>query len=96
MSTWEAKYLGLGIGHHIKDDGMEAVVMREGKHHATFRGETAHMDAARMAQDMHTKARLALPDYMVQDGKHIHEDVQSDGMWYRQLPGDTYHTPMGN
>jgi hypothetical protein len=37
-----------------------------------------------------------LPYPVLTDPVNVHEDIQSDGMWYRQLPGDTYHTPMGN
>lgn len=97
MDNWNHTYLGLGIGHGHTDDGMTGVVTKEGKHFHTFRGETAHTDAWRMANDMHAKARRALPDNMVDSGgKHIYDDVQHQGSWYRRLTGDENYTRMGD
>jgi len=98
MSDFElGQYHGWGVSqqHHVS--GMRSIVTVDGKHHAEFRGETAEMDANRHAMNLATKRRLAARDLDVtRSGHEQFKDVQHEGIWYRQHPGDEFHSPMGS
>jgi len=50
--TTEIRTYGYGVTDEVSDDGCRAVVRRNGKIVKRFKGETAHMDAARLACDI--------------------------------------------
>lgn len=52
METME---YGLGVTTEISKDGCLALVKRLGKTVKRYKGETAHMDAARLARDIYTE-----------------------------------------
>lgn len=98
MSDWElGNYYGWGVSQQHSMNGMHSVVTVDGKHHAEFRGERAEMDAERHVRDLSNKRRLVARDIDVtQTGHEQFKDVQHKGQWYRQHPGDEFHSPMGN
>lgn len=51
METME---YGLGVSTEISEDGCLALVKRSGKVVKRYKGETAHMNAARFARDIYT------------------------------------------
>lgn len=98
MSDWElGMYHGWGVSQQHAVNGMHSIVTVDGKHHKEFRGETAEMDANRHAMDLASKRRLLANNIDVtRTGHEQFKDIQHEGMWYRQHPGDDFHSPMGN
>lgn len=99
MSDWElGMYHGWGVSQQHSISGMHSVVTVDGKHHKEFRGETAEMDANRHAMDLASKRRLTTKSDLdiTRSGHEQFKDVQHNGQWYRQHPGDEFHSPMGS
>ncbi len=98
MSDFElGQYHGWGVSqqHHVSE--MRSIVTVDGKHHKEFRGETAAMDANRHAMDLAMKRRTSAHYRDVTpSGYEQFKDVQHEGFWYRQHPGDEFHSPMGS
>ena len=97
MSDYElGAYYGWGVSQQHNVNGMQSIVTVDGKHHKEFRGETAEMDAQRHVLDLVNKRRLVAKDIDVtRSGHEQFKDVQHEGVWYRQHPGDEFHSPMG-
>lgn len=99
MSDFElGMYHGWGVSQQHSTSGMHSIVTVDGKHHAEFRGETAEMDANRHAMDLASKRRLTGKGNTVvtREGYEVDRDLKLEGQWYRQHPGDQFHSPMGS
>ena len=99
MSDFElGMYHGWGISQQHSTSGMQSIVTVDGKHHKEFRGETAEMDANRHAMDLANNRRLTTKSDLdvTRSGHEQYKDVQHNGQWYRQHPGDEFHSPMGS